>query len=66
MTGPATLLSIGRNGLFFLPAILILPLFYGLLGVQMAQAVADVFTFMLSLPYAIWISRKLSRDSKQL
>ena len=59
MTFPATLLSICRNGLFFLPAVLLLPLWFDLQGVQMAQAVADVFTFLLSLPYALWISRKL-------
>ena len=62
MTFPATLLSICRNGLFFLPAVLLLPLWLGLQGVQMAQAIADVFTFMLSLPYAVWISRKLKRN----
>lgn len=59
MTFPATLLSICRNGLFFLPAVLLLPLWLGLQGVQMAQAAADVFTFLLALPYAVWISRKL-------
>lgn len=59
MTGPATLLSICRNGLFFLPAVLLLPMWLGLQGVQMAQAVADVLTFLLSLPYAVWIARKL-------
>ena len=61
MTGPATLLSICRNGLFFLPAVLLLPLALGLQGVQMAQAVADVLTFLLSVPYAVWINRKLAR-----
>ena len=64
MTGPATLLSICRNGLFFLPAILLLPLALGLQGVQMAQAVADVLTFLLSIPYAVWINRKLINDMK--
>ena len=63
MTFPATLLSICRNGLFFLPAVLLLPMWLGLQGVQMAQAVADVFTFLLSLPYAIWIARKLKIES---
>ena len=61
MTIPATLLSICRNGLFFLPAILLLPLWLGLQGVQMAQAVADALTFVLSVPYALWINRKLKR-----
>lgn len=63
MTFPATLLSVCRNGLFFLPAVLLLPLWLGLQGVQMAQAVADVFTFLLSLPYAVWIGRKLKGES---
>ena len=64
MTFPATLLSICRNGLFFLPAILLLPLWLGLQGVQIAQAVADALTFVLAVPYAIWINRKLLRGMK--
>lgn len=59
MTFPATLLAIGRQGLFFIPAVLVLPRFFGLQGVEMTQAVADVCTFLLSLPFAIWIGRKL-------
>ena len=62
MTGPATLLSICRNGLFFLPALLLLPLWLGLQGVQMAQAVADLLTILLCIPYAVWINRKLKND----
>lgn len=64
MTGPATLLSICRNGLFFLPALLLLPLWLGLQGVQMAQAVADLLTFLLCIPYAVWINRKLKNEMK--
>lgn len=64
MTGPATLLSVCRNGLFFLPALLLLPLWLGLQGVEMAQAVADVLTFILSVPYALWINRKLKRQMR--
>ena len=58
----STLLSIGRQGLFFIPAILILPPLYGLHGVIMTQAVADVCTFFLSIPFAVWISRKLKQS----
>ena len=54
----ATLLSMGRQGIFFIPAIMILPLFIGFKGVEMTQAVADVLTFLLALPFAI-------RESKQ-
>lgn len=66
MTFPATLLSICRNGLFFLPVILLLPRLLGLQGVQMAQALADVLTFMLALPYAVWINRKLLRMEREV
>lgn len=62
MTGPATLLSMCRNGLFFLPALLLLPLWWGMEGVQMAQGVADLLTFLLCIPYAIWINRKLKKE----
>ena len=64
MTGPATLLSICRNGLFFLPALLLLPMWLGMAGVQMAQAVADLLTFLLAVPYSIWINRKLLNKMK--
>ena len=49
----ATILSMGRQGFFFIPAIMILPLFIGLRGVEMTQAVADALTFLLALPFAI-------------
>ena len=55
----STLLSIGRQGLFFIPAIIVLPRLFGLHGVEMTQAVADVCTFFLSVPFAVWIVRKL-------
>ena len=62
MTFPATLLSVCRNGLFFLPALLLLPLWLDMRGVQMAQALADLLTFLLCIPYAVWINRKLKKE----
>ena len=49
----ATLLSMGRQGIFFIPTIMILPLFIGFQGVEMTQAIADACTFLLALPFAI-------------
>lgn len=49
----ATVLSMGRQGIFFVPTIMILPLFIGFQGVEMTQAIADALTFMLALPFAI-------------
>ena len=49
----ASVLSMGRQGIFFIPTIMILPLFIGLQGVEMTQAIADALTFLLALPFAI-------------
>ena len=49
----ATVLSMGRQGIFFIPTIMILPHFIGLQGVEMTQAVADALTFLLALPFAV-------------
>lgn len=59
----STLLSVGRQGLFFIPAILILPQFLGIHGVEMTQAVADTLTFLMSIPFCIWIQRELKRKA---
>ena len=49
----ATLLSMGRQGIFFIPTIMILPHFIGFQGVEMTQAIADALTFLLALPFAV-------------
>ena len=46
----ATVLSSARQGLFFIPLIMILPYYLGLQGVEMCQAVADMLTFVLAIP----------------
>lgn len=47
-TGYASVLASARQGLFFIPALLILPRLLGLFGIQMAQAVADACTFVIT------------------
>lgn len=48
----ASVTASARNGIFFLPMILILPRLFGLFGVETAQAAADVFAFCLAIPMA--------------
>ncbi len=60
-TGPATFLAAARQGVFFIPAVLILPAVFGLLGVQMAQTVADVLTFICAIPIQLYVLRTLDR-----
>jgi len=45
----ASVTSSARNGIFFIPLILTLPRVFGLTGVEMTQAWADVLTFLLCL-----------------
>ena len=45
----ATLVSISRQGLFFIPSILILPRIFGLVGVQISQPVSDLLSFVVAL-----------------
>ena len=49
----ANILAASRNGLFFIPLIIILPHFLGLLGVEMCQACADMLSFVLAVPIAM-------------
>jgi len=60
----ATLFSMLRNGLFFIPILIFLHLILGLHGVQMAQAIADILAFIVTVPIVIWFMKKLTR--KQL
>ena len=48
----ANLVAAARSGLFFIPLIFILPHFFGLLGVEMCQAWADVCSFCMAVPIA--------------
>ncbi len=52
-SGIATLLSMLRSGLFFLPVLFVLSCLYGLAGVQYAQAIADVLSTFVALPFVI-------------
>ena len=51
--GQATFLASCRQGIFFLPAVLLLPLWIDCLGVQAAQPVGDLCTFLISIPFLI-------------
>ena len=61
-TVPATFLSVARQGLFFIPAVLILPLILGQTGIQMAQSVADLLTFICAVPIQLKVLRTLGTD----
>ena len=62
----ATILSISRNGLSFIPAVLILPLVFGLDGVLLAQPVADIVALLMAIPFTVKVLKELSEGDKTL
>lgn len=60
----ALILASCRQGIFFIPLILILPSVIGLLGIQMTQALSDVCTVALSIPFLIHFIRLLDRKQR--
>jgi putative MATE family efflux protein len=58
-TWRANILSAARQGLFFIPLVLILPRFFGILGVEMCQSWSDVLAFLLTIPIMVYTFREL-------
>lgn len=56
--GKATFLASCRQGIFFLPVVVLLPLWIGCMGVQAAQSVADLCTAVISVPFIMYFYRK--------
>ena len=56
---PASFLAMARQGLFFIPAVLILPHCLGILGVELSQAVADAITIAVAIPLQLKIMREM-------
>ncbi len=57
----ASLLSVSRQGLFYIPSVLILPKILGLFGTQCCQSVSDVCSFLFSIPFTFAFFRSLKR-----
>lgn len=65
-TVKASLLAMSRQFLFFVPVILTLPGFLGILGVQLSQPIADFCSFLLAVLLSISVLREMSHEQEQL
>ncbi len=69
--GRASFLSMARQGIFFIPLVLGLPWMFAilaaspLLGVQLAQPLADILSFLVSIPMTCRILRSFGEDMPQ-
>jgi len=67
LTVSATIVAMARQGISFVPAVFVLPLITNamgagsLLGLELAQATADIIAFMIALPLGLSVLRKLKK-----
>ena len=59
-TVSATFLSAARQGLFFVPLVLLLSTTLGLFGVQITQSVSDLLSLACAVPIQLRVLRQLS------
>lgn len=61
----ASVLSVSRQGLFYIPSVLVLPRVLELLGVQSCQMVSDILAFVFAIPFTIAFFRMVKRDEAE-
>jgi len=61
----ASILSSGRQGICLIPPLLILPGMIGLLGLQSAQAIADVLTSLIAVVIMVQVLGELKGKAKE-
>ena len=61
----ASFLASLRSGLFYIPILIILPRFMGLLGIQSAQMWSDFLTTAVSVPFVILFFREIPKEDME-
>ncbi len=61
----ASIVASARQGLCFIPLIMILPYFFGLFGVEICQAVSDVLTLVISVPIGMSVIKEMQKVKKE-
>lgn len=56
--GVSSFLSLMRSGLMFIPTLFLTTRYWGLLGIQISQPLADVFTGLISIPFVVSFLRR--------
>lgn len=64
ISGKATVMALSRQGIFYIPAILILPRMFDITGIALAQPVADILSFVLTVFLVVPTVKELKTKSK--
>ena len=59
----ASVLAAARQGFFFVPLLFLLPRILGPIGLLLVQPVADLLTFLMTIPFSIHLKKALQKDS---
>ena len=62
-TVPAIIMASARQGIFFLPALFIGHALWGFMGVELAQMVADIGSFLFAIPLVLPALARLGHES---
>ena len=60
----ASILSMLRSGLCYIPLLIILPPFMGFLGIQCSQMLADILSALISVPFMLKFFHGLPKEDK--
>ncbi len=63
---PAGFLSVSRQGLFFIPALLILPVFLGVKAIFVVQPLADFLTFVISIILLVRTYKQFKKRKEEI
>ena len=63
-TRPASLLASMRQGIALIPVVIIMTSLFGLFGLEIAQAIADVISLLVSIPMVIIFYREMKEEEK--
>lgn len=61
----AAILSVVRQGVFFIPMVLLLPRLFDVYGLASVQGAADMLTLILSVPLSVTILREIGRKWRE-
>jgi Na+-driven multidrug efflux pump len=62
----ATVLGLARQGICFLPSVLILPAAFGVMGLAAAQATADFLSIAIGIPLGLRILKEIKAKMKSV
>ena len=62
----AILVSCLRQGICYIPFIIILPIYMGITGVEFSMMIADILTFIICIPFAISFFKEINKKINAL